>query len=139
MATYEGPYAALNAVRDLGRRVDRRVVPRAVFTSPVLASVGLTEDDARARGYPVKTGTFPFAWSGKAKAIGDTRGKIKVVVDAESDEILGFHILGPDGDNLIHEAVAAMHNHGTLASITKSIHIHPTLSEAVKAAAKAVG
>ncbi len=139
VATYEGPYAALNAVRDLGRRVDHRVVPRAVFTSPVLASVGLTEDDARARGYPVKTGTFPFAWSGKAKAIGDTRGKIKVVVDAESDEILGFHILGPDGDNLIHEAVAAMHNHGTLASITKSIHIHPTLSEAVKAAAKAVG
>lgn len=139
VATYEGPYAALNAVRNLGRKVDHRVVPRAVFTSPALASVGLTEADARAEGYEVKTGTFPFAWSGKAKAIGNTRGKIKVVVNAESGEILGFHILGPDADNLIHEAVVAMYNHGTVEPITKSIHIHPTLAEAVKSAAKAVG
>lgn len=139
VATYEGPYAALNAVRDLGRKADHRVVPRAVFTSPALASVGLTEDDARAEGHEVKTGIFPFAWSGKAKAIGDTRGKIKVVVNAENDEILGFHILGPDGDNLIHEAVVAMYDHGTVEPITKSIHIHPTLAEAVKSAAKGVG
>jgi dihydrolipoamide dehydrogenase len=100
---------------------------------------GLPAANARAEGYEVKTGTFPFAWSGKAKAIGDTRGKIKVVVNAENDEILGFHILGPDGDNLIHEAVVAMYNRGTVKPITKSIHIHPTLAEAVKSVAKAVG
>lgn len=139
VATYEGPYAALNAVMNLGKTADYRVVPRVVFTSPALASVGLTEDDARAEGHEVKTGTFPFTWSGKAKAIGDTRGKIKVVVNAEDDVILGFHILGPDGDNLIHEAVAAMYDHGTVEPITKSIHVHPTLAEAVKSAAKAVG
>jgi pyruvate/2-oxoglutarate dehydrogenase complex dihydrolipoamide dehydrogenase (E3) component len=147
VATYEGPYAALNAVKNLGRKADHRVVPRAVFTSPALASVGLTEDAAQAAGYAVKTGTFPFAWSGKAKAIGDTRGKIKVVVNTENEEILGFHVLGPDGDNLIHEAVVAMYNprtersrsDGTVEPITKSIHIHPTLAEAVKSAAKTVG
>lgn len=139
VATYEGPYAALNAVRGLGRKVDYRVVPRAVFTSPTLASVGLTEARAREAGREVKVGTFPFAWSGRAKAIGDTRGKIKVVVDAESDEILGYHILGPWGNALIHEAVVAMYNHGTREPIVRSIHIHPTLSEAVKSAAKAVG
>jgi len=138
-ATYDGPIAALNAVRDLKREVDYRVVPRAVFTQPAVASVGLTERAAREAGYEVKVGKFPFAWSGKAKAIGETEGLIKVVVDAKTKEILGFHILGPDGDNLIHEAVVAMYNHGTLEPITRSIHIHPTLAEAVKAAAKAAG
>lgn len=137
-ATYDGPYAALNAVRDASKTVDYRVVPRAVFTEPALASVGMTEVQAREAGREVGVGTFPFAWSGKAKAIGNTAGMIKVVADRRSQEILGFHILGPDADNLIQEAVVAMYGHGTLESITKSIHIHPTLSEAVKAAAKRV-
>lgn len=137
-ATYDGPYAALNAVRDLGRTVDYRVVPRAVFTEPALASVGLTEAQAHQRGHDVATGSFPFASSGKAKAIGMTAGKVKVVADRKTQEILGFHILGPDGDNLIHEAVVAMYDHGTLEPIARSIHVHPTLSEAVKAAAKRV-
>lgn len=103
-----------------------------MFTSPALASVGLTETGTRDAGHEVKTRTFPFAWSVKGKAIGDTQGKIKVDVDADSEEILGFHILGPDGDNLIHETVVAMYNHGTVEPISKSIHVHPALSEAVK-------
>ncbi len=137
-ATYDGPIAALNAVKDLGRSVDYRVVPRAVFTEPTLASVGLTEAEARARGHEVKVGVARFAHSGRAKAIGQTEGMIKLVARAGSGELLGGHILGPHADILIHEVVVAMYDRGTSQSLARSIHIHPTLSEVVKAAAKAL-
>lgn len=137
-ATYDGPIAALNAVKGLKKTVDYRVVPRAVFTDPTVASVGLTEAEAREQGYRVGVGRFPFAWSGRAKALGETKGFVKIVTDTKTNEILGAHMLGPHADLLIHEVVAAMYNHGTLEAIAKSIHIHPTLSEAVKSAAKAV-
>jgi pyruvate/2-oxoglutarate dehydrogenase complex dihydrolipoamide dehydrogenase (E3) component len=137
-ATYDGPLAALNAVKGLNRSVDYRVVPRAIFTDPTVASVGLTEREAREQGYRVAVGTFPFAWSGRAKAMGETKGLVKIVADAKTNEILGGHILGPHADILIHEIAVAMYNHGTLDTITKTIHIHPTLSEAVKSAAKGV-
>ncbi len=136
VATYDGPLAALNAVKGLGKTVDYRVIPRAMFSDPTLATVGLTEADARAQGLPVKVGSVA-ADGARAKAIGESRGRLKAVVHAETDEILGFHILAPHGDDLLHEAVAAMHGHGTIQRISKSIHIHPTLSEMVKAAAKA--
>ncbi len=136
VATYDGPIAALNAVKGLGRTTDYRVVPRAIFSSPTLAAVGLTEAEARARGYEVIVGSVR-ADGARARAIGDRRGRLKVVVDAANREILGFHILAPHGDDLLHEAVVAMHGHGTIERISKSIHIHPTLSEMVKAAAKA--
>ncbi|RMH01989.1 MAG: dihydrolipoamide dehydrogenase [Chloroflexi bacterium] len=135
-ATYDGPIAALNAVKDAGRTVDYRVVPRAVFTQPALASVGLTEAAATAAGHEVKTGVAYFAHSGRAKAIGETEGMIKLVADAQTGELLGGHILGPHADILIHEVVAAMYDRGTAVSLQKSIHIHPTLSEMVKDAAK---
>lgn len=137
-ATYDGPIAALNAVKGLNRAVDYRVVPRAIFTDPTVASVGLTEREAREQGYRVAVGTFPFAWSGRAKALGETKGLVKIVADAKTNEILGAHILGPHADILIHEIAVAMYNRGTLDAITKTIHIHPTLSEAVKSAAKGV-
>jgi len=136
VATYEGPIAALNAVKGLEKQVDYRAVPHAIFTDPALAAVGMTEADARAQGYDVGVGEVP-ADGARAKAIGDTRGKIKAVVDRQTGEILGFHILAPHGDILLHEAVAAMHDHGPIERIAKSIHVHPTLSEMVKAAAKA--
>ena len=135
-ATYDGPIAALNAVKDVGRTVDYRVVPRAVFTQPALASVGLTEVEAIAIGREVKVGTALFAHSGRAKAIGETEGMLKFVADAETGELLGGHILGPHADILIHQVVTAMYNKGTAESLYKSIHIHPTLSEMVKDAAK---
>jgi pyruvate/2-oxoglutarate dehydrogenase complex dihydrolipoamide dehydrogenase (E3) component len=138
-AIYDGPVAALNAVKDLGRSVDYRVVPRAVFSEPALASVGLTEARARESGYEVSVGTAQFAHSGRAKALAQTKGLAKFIVDAESHEILGAHILGVHADILIHEAVAAMYEHGTVESISKSIHIHPTLSEIIKSAGKNVG
>ncbi|MFQ5526924.1 MAG: hypothetical protein ACE5GX_11780 [Thermoanaerobaculia bacterium] len=136
VATYDGPIAALNATKGLGRSVDYRVVPRAVFSDPTLASVGLTESEARMRGIDVAVGTVP-ADGARAKAIGDRRGKLKTVVNSADGEILGFHILAPHGDDLLHEAVAAMHGGGRIDRISKSIHVHPTLSEMVKAAARA--
>lgn len=136
VATYDGPIAALNAVKGIQRRVDYRVVPRAIFSDPVLAAVGLTEEEAREQGYDVIVGRAP-ADGARSKAIGDTRGLLKAVVDARTGEILGFHILAPHGDDLIHEVVVAMHGHGTVDRITQSIHVHPTLSELVKAAARA--
>jgi len=136
VATYEGPIAALNAVKGLEKPVDYRVVPRAIFTDPTLASVGLTEADARAQGYDVRVGEVP-ADGARSKAIGDTRGKLKAIVNGKTGEILGFHILAPHGDILLHEVVLAMHDYGSIDRISKSIHVHPTLSEMVKAAAKA--
>ena len=136
VATYDGPLAALNAVKDAGKTVDYRVVPRSVFSDPTLAAVGLTEAEARDRGLDVKVGSVPAAGA-RAMAIGDMRGRLKAVVNAADGEIIGFHILAPHGDDLLHEAVAAMHDHGKIDRISKSIHVHPTLSEMVKSAAKA--
>ena len=135
-ATYDGPIVALNAVKDAGRTVDYRVVPRAVFTQPALASVGLTEAEAIAAGHEVKTGVAYFEHSGRAKAIGETEGMLKLIADAETGVLLGGHILGPHADDLIHQVVTAMYNRGTAGSLYQSIYIHPTLSEKVKDAAK---
>jgi pyruvate/2-oxoglutarate dehydrogenase complex dihydrolipoamide dehydrogenase (E3) component len=135
-ATYDGPTAALNAVRGLGKQVDYRVVPRAVFTEPALASVGMTEAKAQVAGYEVKTGMAKFAHSGRAKAIGSMEGMVKLVADAQTGVLLGGHILGPHADDLIHEVAVAMHDHGTFERLTQTIHVHPTLSEVVKDAAK---
>jgi dihydrolipoamide dehydrogenase len=135
-ATYDGPITALNAVKDAGRTVDYRVVPRAVFTQPALASVGLTEQQATGTGYQVKTGKASFKHLGRAKAIGETEGLVKLVADAQTGELLGGHILGPHADILIHQVVAAMFNKGSAEPLYRSIHIHPTLSEVVKDAAK---
>jgi pyruvate/2-oxoglutarate dehydrogenase complex dihydrolipoamide dehydrogenase (E3) component len=136
VATYDGPIAALNAVKGAGRSVDYRVVPRVIFSNPALAAVGLTETEAVEQGYDVAVGSIPVQGA-RSLAIGDTRGRLKAVVNQANGEILGFHILAAHGDDLLHEVVAAMHNHGGIERIGKSIHAHPTLSEMVKAAAKA--
>jgi dihydrolipoamide dehydrogenase len=107
-----------------------------VFSEPALASVGLAEEQARASGQEVRVGTALFADSGRAKALAQTEGVANIILDAKSDEILGAHILGAQADILIHEVVAAMYDHGTVERISRSIHIHPTLSEIVKSAAK---
>ncbi len=136
VATYDGPIAALNVVKGLGKTVDYRVVPRAIFSDPTLAAVGLTEAEARDQGYDVAVGKVK-ADGARAKAIGDRRGLLKAVVNQANGEILGFHILAPHGDDLLHESVAAMYDRGTIERISKSIHVHPTLSEMVKSAARA--
>lgn len=121
--------------RGQDRSTAGRIVPHAVFTDPEVGSVGLTEPAARAAGYTVLIGRQDFTGVVKARAIGNTRGLVKFVVDADTDRILGCHIAGPDGGDLIHEAVIAMTCGATYSDITRAIHIHPTLAEAVNAAA----
>ncbi|MFZ2490216.1 MAG: dihydrolipoyl dehydrogenase [Thermoanaerobaculia bacterium] len=113
-------------------------IPNATYTDPEVASVGLTEEAAKAAGYEVKVGKFPFTANSKAKIIGDANGLVKYVCDAKYDEILGVHIVGPKATELIVEACAALNLEATSESIAKTVHAHPTLSEALMEAAEAV-
>ncbi len=118
--------------------MDYRVVPNCIFSFPEIASVGLTEDEAKARGYKVRCGRFPFRANGKALIEGEMDGFVKIVSDEESGEILGIHIIGPSASNLIGEGILAMGLEATPQEVALAIHPHPTLSEAVMEAAEAV-
>jgi dihydrolipoamide dehydrogenase len=120
------------------RTIDGRVVPHAVFVDPEVAAVGATEAQARDAGHDVAVGTQPFAGVAKARAIGETAGFVRFVTDATTDRILGCHIVGSDAANLIHEAVLAMTADIPHRQVGDAIHIHPTLAEAVNAAAGGV-
>jgi dihydrolipoamide dehydrogenase len=117
-----------------------RVVPASVFCSPEVASVGLTEDEARERGINVKVGKFPFSASGRALIIGQTEGFVKLVLDADTGELLGGHVIGPDASHLIAEIALAINIECTVEEIAHTIHVHPTLSETwMEAADDALG
>ncbi|MDO8684093.1 MAG: dihydrolipoyl dehydrogenase, partial [Armatimonadota bacterium] len=116
-------------------RMDYRVFPACVYTAPELASVGLTEEQAREKYPELKIGTFPFSANGKAMGMGEREGFVKVIAEPRYDEILGVHILGPHATDLISEAVVAMKNEATLEEIAAAIHPHPTLSEPIQEAA----
>jgi dihydrolipoamide dehydrogenase len=111
--------------------VDYRNVPGCTYCLPQIASVGYTEEAAKEAGFEVKVGRFPFTANGKATALGDTTGFVKVVFDAKYGEWLGCHIIGPDATEMIAEAVAARTLETTGHEIIESMHPHPTLSEAV--------
>lgn len=113
-------------------------VPAVVFTHPELASVGLTEEQARERGHTVRVGRFPFRGIGRARARGDVDGWSKIIADAETDKILGAHCVGAEAGHLIHEVVVAMTYGGYAEDVALTVHAHPTLSEAIKEAALAV-
>jgi dihydrolipoamide dehydrogenase len=117
---------------------DAKCVPAVVFTSPEMASVGLSEAQAEERGRAVKTGSFPFAASGRAMSLMETEGFVKVVADAETDEVLGVHMVGPEVTELIAEATLAIELGATAEDIARTIHAHPTLPEAMMEAAEAV-
>lgn len=121
--------------RDQERSIAGRIVPHAVFVDPEIGAVGLTEPQARAEGYDVIIGRQDFTGVAKARAMGNTRGLIKFVVDAATDRILGCHIAGPEGGNLVHEAVIAMNTGARYTDLAQAIHIHPTLAEGVNSAA----
>ena len=112
--------------------------PWVIYTTPEIAWVGKTEQQLKAEGLAYKAGTFPFLANGRARAIGDTAGMVKVIADAKSDEILGVHIIGPMASELISEAVVAMEFRASAEDIARICHAHPTLSEATKEAALAV-
>jgi dihydrolipoamide dehydrogenase len=106
-------------------------IPGCTYCHPEVASVGLTEKAAKEKGYEVKIGSFPFRGLGKSMAVGDTDGFVKVVYDAKYGEMLGCHILGAEATNLIAEAVIARNLETTHREVLKTIHPHPTLSEAI--------
>jgi len=118
--------------------VDFNTVPWVIYTSPEIAWVGQTEQQLKDAGVSYRAGSFPFAANGRARALGDTRGLIKILADASTDRILGMHAIGPMVSELIAEGVVAMEFGASSEDIARICHAHPSLSEAVKEAALAV-
>jgi dihydrolipoamide dehydrogenase len=131
VATMEGLVAAANICGHGDETMDYKAVPSCVYTEPEVASVGMTEQEARDKGYPVKIGTFPFRNLGKAMAINQRDGFVKIVADDKYGEILGVHIIGPHATDLIHEAVVSIQLENTVEELMRTIHAHPTLAEAI--------
>jgi dihydrolipoamide dehydrogenase len=115
--------------------VNYQTIPSIVYTQPEVASVGRTEESLTAEGVPVKTGTFPFKANGRALALGDADGLVKVIAHRDTDRLLGVHIIGPQAGDVLAEAVAAMEFAASSEDLARVCHAHPTLSEAVKEAA----
>jgi len=118
--------------------VDFATVPWVIYTAPEIAWVGATERQLKERGVAVKTGQFPFSANGRARAMGETRGFVKIVADAATDRVLGVHAIGPMVSELIAEGVMAMEFGASSEDIARICHAHPTLSEATKEAALGV-
>jgi dihydrolipoyl dehydrogenase len=118
--------------------INLRLVPNCTYCDPEVASVGLTEAKAKELGYDVKVGRFPFSASGKARILGEEEGFVKIVSEKKYDEILGVHIIGPHATELIAEACVAMQLESTADELGRTMHAHPTVSEAVMEAAEGV-
>ncbi len=117
--------------------VNYDAIPSVVYTWPELASVGKTEEELKAAGTAYKVGKFPFTANGRARAMGDTDGFVKILSDKTTDRLLGAHILGPDAGTLIAELTTAIEFGASAEDVARICHAHPTLSEAVKEAALA--
>lgn len=118
--------------------VNYGVIPGVVYTSPEVASVGLTEEEAKARGLSVAIGKFPFSANGRARAMLETDGLVKIIADVATDRVLGVHILGAGAGELIAEAAVLMEFSGSAEDLARICHAHPTLSEAIREAALGV-
>ena len=132
----EGIYVA-ERIAGQKPHIDYNLIPGVVYTWPEVASVGKTEEQLKEEGKKYKAGSFSFKASGRAKASGDTDGFIKVLADAETDEILGVHMIGPRAADMIAEAVVAMEYRASAEDIGRICHAHPTFTEAFKEAALA--
>lgn len=130
VASHQGMAAAENAAGG-NCEMHYDLVPNCIFTSPEIASAGLTEEKARCQFKNIKTGKFPFMGIGKAACIGEQKGFVKMIADADDDKVLGVHIIGPHATNLIAEACAVMKFKGTINDMADMIHAHPTLPEAL--------
>jgi dihydrolipoamide dehydrogenase len=119
-----------------GHGVDYNLIPGCTYCQPQIASVGLTERACKEKGLEVKIGRFPFAASGKARAIGHTEGQVKLIFGKENGELLGGHIVGVEATEMLAELGLAMKLESTWEEIAHSVHAHPTLSEAVMEAAQ---
>ncbi len=130
--------AVAEILSGLPGHVDPETIPNVVYTWPELAQVGLTEDAAKEQGHPVKVGKYFYKSNGRAKSMEESEGLVKIVAHAESDRILGVHIVGAHASELIAEAVVAMEYRASSEDLARTAHAHPTLSEIVREAAMAV-
>jgi mercuric reductase len=135
VGAHDGGIAALNALAGARRRVDHAVVPRTIFTDPQVATVGLTEAEARARGYPCWCTTLPVALVPRAGAVRDPRGVVKMVADAATNRVLGVSLVMRDAGEVIHEAAMGLRLGATLDDFIDLLHVYPTMAEALKLAA----
>ncbi len=138
VASHEGIVAVEHAAGRNPLPIDYDKIPSCTYCTPEVASIGLSEEKAKERGYDVAVGTFPFSAIGKARILDDTGGFVKIVSEKKYDEVLGVHIIGPKATELISEATAALNLEATAESLIHAVHAHPTLSEAMGEAALAV-
>jgi dihydrolipoamide dehydrogenase len=131
VATAEGMIAVGHAAGKTVRPINKNRIPGCTYTDPGIGSVGLTEAQARAQGFQVKVGKFPFAGNSKATILDKHEGFVKVIADERFGEILGVHIIGPEAFELVGEAVTAMESEATVESMMNTIHAHPTIYEAM--------
>jgi dihydrolipoamide dehydrogenase len=134
VASYQGEIAVENALGK-NRRADYRYVPNCIFTLPEIAAAGLTERQAKDEGLSYKVSRFPFSALGRAQAMGETAGLVKMICDADNGAVLGINIMGPHATDLIAEGVAIMQLEGSAEDVVHTIHAHPTLPEAMAEAA----
>jgi dihydrolipoamide dehydrogenase len=126
-----GMVVAAKITGKYARPIRRERIPACTYTEPQIGSVGLTETQAKEKGYTVKVGKFPFSANSKASIVGSHEGFVKVIADSKYEEILGVHIIGPQATELIAEAVTAMELEATVDEMMFTIHAHPTLAEAM--------
>ena len=137
VSSAEGVLTAERIVGHTVQPIDYDAIPACTFSEPEIGSVGLTEAQAVARGHEVRIGTFPFGVLGRARMSGDTEGFVKIVGSKQYDQLLGVHIIGGRATELIAEAAVALRLESTVEDLTRTIHAHPTMSEAVGEAAHA--
>ena len=130
--------ACVERMAGVAGHVNYACIPNVVYTHPELASAGLSEEDARERGLEVRVGTFPFQANGRAKALNEREGQVKLIADAATDRLVGAHIVGARASDMIAELVVAMELGASAEDVGRSVHAHPTLPEAVKEAALGV-
>jgi len=135
---FEEGMAVAELIAGKAGHVNYDTIPWVIYTEPEIAWAGKTEEELKAAKVQYKTGSFPFAAVGRAVAMNETAGQVKVIAHAETDRILGVHMVGPGVSELIAEAVVAMEFHGSAEDLARIVHAHPTLSEAVHEAALAV-
>jgi len=135
---FEEGMAVAELIAGKAGHVNYDTIPWVIYTEPEIAWAGKTEEELKAANVPYKTGSFPFAAVGRAVAMNETAGQVKVIAHAETDRILGVHMVGPGVSELIAEAVVAMEFHGSAEDLARIVHAHPTLSEAVHEAALSV-
>src|SRR5690606_20445726 len=135
---FEEGIAVAELIAGLPGHVNFDTIPYVIYTGPEIAWVGKTEQPLKAEGVPYKTGSFPFAAVGRAVAMAEAVGFVKVIAHADTDRVLGLHIIGANASEPVHEGVLTMEFHGSAEDLARICHAHPTLSEAIHDAAMAV-